>query len=150
MLDRLPFNWKTPLRYLIVLSYEYVEAAIIGLIYCLFMCFFVGSCILVQSFIKDIITDLSSLNQIVTSNEFDKKPNKNGKLSELFCRATQNHSDVQQLSVNSWRRKKKIPAIWIIVMISLDLSSKSTKYSNSFSPLSLRGSCLRWVAFYWP
>lgn len=89
LLKRMPFNWKTPFGYMILLSYEGVEAIVAAMAFYPIMSIFIGSCILLKTFIEDITIDLKCLNQ---------KQNEKENLSEIFCNVIQNYSNVQELS----------------------------------------------------
>lgn len=89
---RLPFNWKTPLGYLVVQLSE--AMSFLSIVSCLIstLCFYAGSCWLIIAFGKDIANDLDLLNVGGASN-------RNRKLTrERFGKIIQIHMDVKQLS----------------------------------------------------
>lgn len=91
-LCRLPFNWKTPIGYLIALSAEYasVHSALFG--FTPVTSFFVGSAFLTTCFVRDIENELPQLNVIARSTRSRKK------MMERFCYIVRFHSDAKQLS----------------------------------------------------
>lgn len=57
---RLPFDWKTRLGYVIALTYVIIAAACCQIFFSLILCFHVGFCWLIISFVKDITNDLNA------------------------------------------------------------------------------------------
>lgn len=55
---RLPFNWKTPLGFLIAICFEYYNTYFGGVFLFSIACFLVGACFLLKLFIEDITNDL--------------------------------------------------------------------------------------------
>lgn len=89
---RLPFNWKTPIGYMIALASEWAIIHSAILTAAIFV-FFVGSAWLIICLIKDITNDLSELNITGTSLHSRRE------LRERFCYIIQFYSDAKQLSV---------------------------------------------------
>lgn len=100
---RLPFDWKSPFRYLIVLMLESVTAFYTCLLMSALLCSFIGSCCMLKAIVKDITIDLSLRtieNQIIQEkyskstksviNRIEAKVN--------FCDIIQFHSDAKKLS----------------------------------------------------
>lgn len=88
---RLPFNWRTPLGYLVAELSEMVSIVSIVHIFTPTMGFYVGSCWLFIIFVRDITKDLQLLN-VGSASERNYK-----KMSERFGHAIQLHSDLKQL-----------------------------------------------------
>lgn len=104
----MPFNWKTPLGYLIALLFECISSYYAALFLVPLLCFLFGSCFLLRSFVKDITNDLSLLNACTTSA---KPKNKSGtnknltntkrndeKIEQIFRNSIQCHTELKQLS----------------------------------------------------
>lgn len=92
---RLPINGKTPLGYLIALTFEFgfaYSAACCGF---LIMSFFIGSAWLTIVFIRDITNDLNALHSVSATSH----KNKCLELKKHFCRTIRFYSDAKQLSV---------------------------------------------------
>lgn len=98
---RMPFDWRTPLGYLIVLALESFVVSSIGFTNMPLICFIVGSCWLINSLVKDIANDLIDFN-------VSKKNEVRMKAKENLCYIVQNFADIKQLSENSNMRITKI------------------------------------------
>lgn len=98
---RMPFDWRTPLGYLIVLALESFVVSSIGFTNMPLICFIVGSCWLINSLVKDIANDLIDFN-------VSKKNEVRMKAKENLCHIVQNFADIKQLSENSNMRITKI------------------------------------------
>lgn len=91
----MPFDWKTWLGYLSIFSYQCVVIIILGLVVSPFLCFFIGSCILLKPFAEDISNDLILLNQ---NEKKSNKMDKNMKVKHILSNVIQKFSNVKQLS----------------------------------------------------
>lgn len=93
----MPFDWRTPHGYAIVLFLQIADVSTV--LYCatLLFAFFIGSCSLCIVFVNDVASDLSFGN---ASNENDSFDHDDRMLvQERFFNAVQNYSDVKQLSM---------------------------------------------------
>lgn len=90
--SRMPFNWRTPLGYLI--AYVSESSAIYSALFCAtpIICFLFGLCLFCVSMVKDLSADLSL--SIVGGTS---KPNRD-QLKKSFCQIVQSFVDVKQLS----------------------------------------------------
>lgn len=111
--SRLPINWKTPLRYTIVLILESMIAFYSGLFFSALMSYFIGSCWLLKSLVKDITHDFVDWNiEINASNiepNFEQSKNSYAKQTNIrhhFCNILQLHADAKQLSVSKLQNQK--------------------------------------------
>lgn len=94
----MPFNWKTPFGYLIAFSLESIEVSFECLFGSMLNSFFIGSCFLLRTCVKDITTDLDSLNvreKKTTNRDWAKK------IKAVLCDAVQDHSKLKQFSIIS-------------------------------------------------
>lgn len=146
---RLPFNWKCPVGYLIIASFEYLEVLFACEIVCLVLCFLIGSCYLLESFINDISNEICSLNA-----EGQKTKSNGNKLAinerTILCNAVQHHSDLKQLSATiAWyiatsyiycsNEATDAEMEYLFIQKKSDLLVKWTRSMSSFSHLSLYG-----------
>lgn len=98
---RLPFNWKTPVGYLVAWIFQSI-----GFFYTLYQSpswigMYFGSCWLFVSFAKDIANDFPQLNATKAERRSYCE------LKGRFCRIVQFHSDMKELSgIDSFERKK--------------------------------------------
>lgn len=88
---RLPFNWKTPVGYSIVLAFESIVLSSIGLTCVPLISFIVGSCWLTNSFVKDIASDLINFN-------VKKKRGTQRRAKKHLCKVINDFADAKQLS----------------------------------------------------
>lgn len=103
---RLPYDWRTPFGYLIILVVQGISTLftvttvtpIIGSI--------VVSCWLFASFIEDITNDLSALSVNGSTRTSTHKITDSAALKEQFCNIIQNHSDIKELSIELSAREK--------------------------------------------
>lgn len=95
LIDRLPFNWRTPLGYSFVLFYIYVLSASGVLAVGVVMVFFFGSCILLKSFIEDITNDLTIFKRYKTKRE-----------KRIFYNIIQAYTDIKQFSTQFLQKNK--------------------------------------------
>lgn len=91
-LYRLPFNWRTPLGFIVVLLYQILVAYLVGLLFIPILCFLVGSCFLLKIFVEDTTKDLNRLNM-------SKMYGNNKEVKEIFCNIAQDFSNLKQLSI---------------------------------------------------
>lgn len=98
---RAPINWKEPLGYLIVFSYEYIEIAFVYQIVSYVLCFLIGSCFLLKLSIEDVTNELCSLNVILKDKDTADGNCCVKNKKTIFCNAVRGHSDLQQLSGTS-------------------------------------------------
>lgn len=89
---RLPFNWKTPLGYLIAQLAQTLAAYFTLVCLASVLCFLVGSCWLFITFIEDITQNLFVWNNDKTANR-----NHEDRL-KCYCNIIQSYVDVNQLS----------------------------------------------------
>lgn len=91
---RLPFNWRTPLGYIITLAAEYtsINSAVFG--FTPIISFFIGSGWFAIWIVKDITNDLSALKVKKASSNKQKR-----ELKEKFCYIVRFYSDARELSV---------------------------------------------------
>lgn len=141
--DRMPFNWKTPIGFLVIFLFQCVNVNNAAMIVTPTMCFFVGSCILLKSLIEDITNDLNSLNQ--DEQKMSKLDKRKKIAKEDFCYVIQEFSDVKQLSVlflhfSNYLCLREVENITKFYQI-LDLSWKSIRYMKFWSLLSSCGFC---------
>lgn len=90
--DRLPFNWKTPVGYLVAIFTQSAGtyAAIISGVTS--MAFLISSCWLFVCIAKDITTDLPLLDCSEKSTRHDPT------MKRRFCSIIQMYADARQLS----------------------------------------------------
>lgn len=99
--SRLPFDWKTPLGYLV--AYFIVSVAAFCTFNCayLFCCFLIGSCWLSVTMVTDITSDLDALNVSQITHDTRQK------LTRCIINIVQFHSDAKQLRSNSVQLNEK-------------------------------------------
>lgn len=91
--SRIPYNWKTPLKYLVTMIAIFLSIIplISGIISTI--CILIGSSSLFIAFVNDLTNDLGFLNVGgVSTTESHMK------MKERFCKIIQNHLDVKELS----------------------------------------------------
>lgn len=95
----MPFNYKSPVGYLITLSFESFEMFVTADIVSYILCFLFGSCFLLKLFVEDVTSELSFLNleDKATSNGKNSAKDKAERMT-MFFNAVQNHSDLKQLA----------------------------------------------------
>lgn len=104
--ERTPFNWQTPLRYLIVLLYQWAISFMVLLSVDMAVFFLVASCIVLKSFIEDTTNDLKLFipNEKTSNKKGETKRNAENKMKMkmkfTFCNIIKSHSDIKQLSLN--------------------------------------------------
>lgn len=86
-----PFNWRTPIGYLVVLAIELLCDLCARAWFVPTVCFFIGLCWLSVAFAKDITIDLNFLNIGGKSNRSQVK------LIKRFCGIVQLYADARQL-----------------------------------------------------
>lgn len=98
---RMPFNWRTPYGYAIVLFLQIADVS--SVLYCatLLFAFFIGSCWLCIVFVKDVANDLDSLNSVNATNGNASNNNNDRLMTERFFNVVQYYCDVKQLSMKS-------------------------------------------------
>lgn len=97
-LSRFPFNWKTPLGYLIAFSSQCLQAYATISSLLPMICYLAGSCWLLVHFARDSTHDLS----LFTINS---SPNKDaeGRMKEQFCNIIKFHGDLIELSFETFQ-----------------------------------------------
>lgn len=90
----MPFNWKTPLGYLITLLFEFGCVYFVDVFIIAVLCFLVGTCFLLKSFIADITAVLHRLNK----NEITTVANVQ-KIKKILYNVVQDMANIKQLSV---------------------------------------------------
>lgn len=121
--NRLPFNWKTPVGYIVTViwmsaSYFLILSCLLSTIW-----FYAGCCWLIITFVEDITNDLELLS--VGSRSDQRRLERFGKIIQL-------HIDVKQLS-------------WLIILINylIDIHTFSVRaFQVSMAFISLLG----WLA----
>lgn len=89
---RYPFDWKTPLGYLVVWLAQYAGAASMTIFILQFLNFVFGSCWLFNFIAEDITQDIAGFNFIVrTTSDGDRTG-----LTKHFCNIVQIYSDVKE------------------------------------------------------
>lgn len=129
---RLPFNWRTPLGYLVAIFAQSAGtyAAIISGVTSI--AFFICSCWLFVCIAKDITTDLPLLDCSKKSKPDDPT------MKQRFCTIIQMYSDARQLS-KSLNRQVLYHfyfihfTIWLFIVLSTNIMrSTSTSLPHSF------------------
>lgn len=90
----MPFNWKTPSGYLITLLFEFFSFHCADVFIIAVLCFLVGTCFLLKSFIADITNDLHLL-----SNGKIKTVKQAQRIQKIFCEIAQDLAKIKELSV---------------------------------------------------
>lgn len=90
----MPFNWKTPIGYLVTLSIEAVATYYVTVFLSLQFCFLIVSCVLLKSFVDDIMNELHTLN-VDKQIPADSDDAKNLKLD--LCNVVQDHANMKEL-----------------------------------------------------
>lgn len=88
-LQRMPFSWKTPSGYMIAFLDELVSDIVGTATYVPLISFIVGSCWLLITFIKDISSDLSSIEAEEISNKTVDDSKK------LLCKIIKFYTDIR-------------------------------------------------------
>lgn len=90
----MPFNWRAPFGYAIVLILQVADVSTV--LYCatLLFAFFIGSCWLCIVFVNDVANDLNLLNFGNSNNSTDRL------MKERFFNVVQFYCDVKRLSMN--------------------------------------------------
>lgn len=91
----MPFNWKTPLGYLIAISLEFAGAYVSTTFATILYPLFIGSCFLVKTCVEDITSDLHPLN---VDDKIAWRKKHAEAMKVILCNAVQHHSDMKQLS----------------------------------------------------
>lgn len=107
---RLPYNWKTPLGYLITLVFQAVAAISTFLSFIPTICLLCGSCFLIIAFVDDISNDLDILNNI-DGGGMSRPCHRIVK--ERFCNTIQFHTDLKGLVTVKYVEKKENDTITI-------------------------------------
>lgn len=89
---RWPFNWKTPIGFLVAFTVEFVADISTQLWFNPTLCLFIGLCWLTVAFVRDIASDLNFLNVGGTSCHC------RAKFIEQFCKIVELFADARQLS----------------------------------------------------
>lgn len=92
----MPFNQKTPLGYLLTLSFECILTHYVAVLMAPTIAFLIGSCFLLKTFLDDAISDLAYLK---VEEEIKSDENLAKKIRTIFCEAVRIHADLKQLSV---------------------------------------------------
>lgn len=99
MFTRLPFDWRTPLGYLIAFFFIYASA-IVGFM-CIIptICLAISSCWLACSFIDDIATDLKEMNALMKQSSSPSSSASNQmEINQLLRSAMFDVSSIKELS----------------------------------------------------
>ena len=89
------FNWKIPSGYLVAFFDEMIADTVGGLTYVPLISFFIGSCWIIISIIKDIMTDLRFLEVNNGSNKCVAE------LKKSFCKIIKFYADTKGYSEDS-------------------------------------------------
>lgn len=155
--SRLPYNWKTPIAYLLTLLIECADAYILTSSIVPVLCFFMGSCALLITFVEDITKDLALLdftkNRTKSSSASVSSKAKEQIKVEIatkhFCNIIERLSDTKQLST-----KSQFSEILIIFFkksnFPTDLSASSTAFMSSSSQISFYGRFSLCAVPVWP
>lgn len=98
----LPFDWRTPIGYLLAIFSFCIVTYVLTIGIVPILCFFMGSCELFMSFIKDLIGDVKYLNKLSRKSKNDEN---HREMQQLFVNIIVNFSTLKQLSVLS-------PSLW--------------------------------------
>lgn len=90
---RLPFNWRTPHGYLIALIFESIASFTVGSFVVPPICFFIGSCFLITSFVNDITVKIAHLHVNKRSE------GRNQRIEEDLINIIDDISEVNELSI---------------------------------------------------
>lgn len=109
----MPFEWRTPYGYLIALTIESIVITCIIFSSFPHICFFIGSCLSISSFMDDIQNDLTAL--MLTKRGLNR--NDERVLKQSLCKIVQDVSDAKELSYEifhlfSWEKIKQIKSIF--------------------------------------
>lgn len=140
---RLPFNWKTPLGYLIALLALALAAYFTLVCATSNLCLLGGSCRLFISFIDDISQDLSVLNKFKSENRCGKD------VLKCYCNIIQTYEDVKQLSAYFDSCFSSEPSYYLVVLWFLGLSMTSMCSANILSSFLFCGLYHRLAAPFW-
>lgn len=92
LFHRLPFNWKTPFGYSVLILFAFLAVLSIGHCIVPIACLIVGSFLLVSSFMKDTIEkNFLSLNEKISNGSHMD-------ISEQFCSLMLAFTEIKQLS----------------------------------------------------
>lgn len=91
---RLPFNWKSPIGYIIVTFFQ-----IIGIVSCsevcvVVLCYYTGVCLAITTFISDIEYNLKNLNVETTADS--KTSSEQTRIIQMFNEIIQFHSETTE------------------------------------------------------
>lgn len=105
---RWPFDWKTPLGYLIAWLIQSVACAIGAITTTVFFYLIFGSCWLFIYIAEDTTKDLAAFNSDITSNAWKKRPES----MKSFCEIVQLYTDAKQygfiyVPISIWIKQKK-------------------------------------------
>lgn len=128
----MPFNWKTPLGYVIALMTQGVASYFTLLSTASTLCLLVGICLLLIAFVEDLANDLNVLSISELPND------RHSKLLEDFRNSMQLYSQVKQLSADyffmMWHSNKQ-SYFYVVMLLDLSMSSIcfiSTSFLHSF------------------
>lgn len=96
----MPWNWKTPLGYLIAVAiqYSWITLGVFMVVSCLNI--FAGVWILVGAYAIDIKKNLFNLNNIVIKAKYNVSVQKRIEIMKKLCNVIHFHSDIIQLSID--------------------------------------------------
>lgn len=113
----MPFNWKSPLGYLVAYSIEFTSAFFLLRVFACTLGFFTASCEILIGFAEDIKQQIHGLNQI---NDIRKAQ---AEFLEKFHEFIQLDSSAKQFSANYWIRRwrSKVYKIltWFLIIFRL-------------------------------
>ena len=98
---RLPFEWRSPVAYLIAVIFEAIETIAMVLVYLYTLTLFFGTCMFLAAFCADLQKSLQLLDRKMEKIADDIKAKRwidRGKIEELLHELIHFHSDAIQLS----------------------------------------------------
>lgn len=94
--NRLPFDWHTPSGYLIAFLAQTIESFFTVYSACPILCIVVGSCWLFIAFVRELTSELPTLNAAIKSSDERRHLH----VKKQLCEIIELYSDVKQLSGN--------------------------------------------------
>lgn len=88
----MPFDWKTPIGYLVMLVYQLFMLIFICVNCSCILCFIIGVCLVLMLVVKDIERDFNIQNVCENANDDQMK------LRKKFYNVIQFHSNTKQFS----------------------------------------------------
>lgn len=92
-----PFDPNTPCGFLVAVLFQNVSIFVLCYSYTPIICVFIGSCLSIVTFQKDVATDISHFKRRKIANSNEQQ------LTERFCNFVRFHADVEELSSGIFR-----------------------------------------------